>query len=139
MRTLSYIVLIFAGIAMFVSNADAQQMVWRPKNPAFGGNPQNYFWMMQSAEAQNKLTKPRDVDRFIRDPLADFEASFQRQLLNQLSRQLMGDMFGEVGMEEGRYEFGNFIIEVMPGADGLEVHIWDMSTGGETSIIVPYF
>jgi curli production assembly/transport component CsgF len=48
-------------------------------------------------------------------------------------------MYGEVGLEEGRYEFGEFIIEVTPGADGLEVHIFDVSTGGETSIIIPYF
>lgn len=139
MKLITFIKIVFAAIAIFTSTADAQQMVWRPTNPAFGGNPLNYQWMLSSAQAQNKLTEPRDVDRFIRDPLQDFEASFQRQLLNQLSRQLMGDMFGEVGLEEGRYEFGNFIIEITPGAEGLQVHIWDMSTGGETSIIVPYF
>ncbi len=138
---MSYLKWIFflTGFLFFTNSLTAQELVWRPTNPAFGGDTFNYQWMLSSAQAQNKLTEPVDRDRFIRDPLADFEASFQRQILNQLSRQLMSDMFGEVGMEEGRYEFGNFIIEVTPGADGLEVRIWDTATGGESSIIVPYF
>lgn len=125
---------------LFLNNPlTAQELVWRPTNPAFGGDTFNYQWMLSSAQAQNTFTEARDVDRFIRDPLADFQSSLQRQILNQLSRQLISQMYGEIGLEEGRYEFGEFIIEVRPGADGLEIHIFDMSTGGETSIIVPYF
>jgi curli production assembly/transport component CsgF len=138
MKYFQYLIPIIAIV--FTGNVlSAQEMVWRPTNPAFGGNPYNYQWMLSSAQAQNKLTETTDRDRFLRDPLADFQSSLQRQILNQLSRQLITQMYGEVGLEEGRYEFGEFIIEVTPGAEGLEVHIFDVSTGGETSIIIPYF
>jgi curli production assembly/transport component CsgF len=125
---------------LFLNNPlTAQELVWRPTNPAFGGDTFNYQWMLSSAQAQNTFTERTDVDRFFRDPLADFQSSLQRQILNQLSRQILAQMYGEMGLEEGRYEFGEFIIEVRPGADGLEIYIFDASTGGETSIIVPYF
>ena len=139
MRVFRCIILVVSFVLLAGGSALSQEFVWKPTNTAFGGNPTNYQWLIQSAEAQNKLTEPREDDRFVRDPLQDFEASFQRQLLNQLSRELMQDMFGEVGLEEGRYGMGDFIIEVTPGAEGLEVHIFDISTGGETNIIVPYF
>jgi len=31
----------------------AQQMVYKPMNPAFGGDGYNYQWLLSSANAQN--------------------------------------------------------------------------------------
>ena len=39
-----------------------QQMVYKPINPAFGGDTFNYQWLMSSAEAQNGFTDPNLVD-----------------------------------------------------------------------------
>jgi len=47
-------------------------------------------------------------------------------------------MFGETGLEEGRYEIGDFIIDITQGAEGISIIIFDLGTGDETTIIIPY-
>ncbi|MEO0557646.1 MAG: curli assembly protein CsgF, partial [Bacteroidota bacterium] len=53
----------------FSSSASAQQFIYTPKNPAFGGSPLNYSWMLSSAQAQNDLGEDGS-SAFTRDPLA---------------------------------------------------------------------
>src|SRR5690625_324441 len=68
--------------------AEAQQFVYQPKNPAFGGSYLNYSWLLQSAEAQ-KDTETGQTSSFMRNPFDDFQNSLQRQILSQLSRELV--------------------------------------------------
>ena len=120
----------------------AQDFVYQPVNPAFGGNNFNYGWMLSSAQAQNSFTEEESDDfrsRFDRDPLEDFEQSLNRQILSQLSRQLTQDQFGEGGLQEGQYEIGNYQIDVAPGAEAIQITILDISTGSQTTVSVPYF
>lgn len=137
-------VLLFATgliVALFlnVSAATAQEMVWRPLNPAFGGNPGNYGWMLNSANTQNLHEETRESG-FQRDPLADFQNSLQRQVLSQLTRDIVRREFGEgEALEEQRFEFGEFNIEVLPGTDGVQIRIFNVLTGDETSVTIPNF
>lgn len=121
-----------------IQQVDAQQLVYEPKNPAFGGNPVNYSWLKISADTQNLYQTERSYDLYQRDPLADFQSSLQRQVLSQLTRDLVRQQFeGEI--QESRFEFGEFTIEISPGADGIEIIIFNILTGDETSIKIPYF
>ena len=45
-------------VCFFVGFSLAQDLTYKPKNPAFGGDTFNYQWMMSSAEAQNLLKDP---------------------------------------------------------------------------------
>ncbi len=120
--------------------AKSQDFVYRPTNPAFGGNYLNYQWLLNSAEIQSDFEEevtPRDT--FRRDPLEDFQASLSRQILSQLSRQVMAKQFGEEAFGEGTYVFGNYEIEVTPGVDGLVIYILDTETGGETTVTIPHY
>ncbi|WKN42131.1 curli production assembly/transport component CsgF [Tunicatimonas pelagia] len=121
--------------------APAQDFVYQPTNPAFGGSYLNYNWMLSSAQAQNDFQEEGDSSRgrFERDPLDDFEESLNRQLLSQLSRNLYQDQFGEGGLEEGQYELGNYLIDVAPTGEGIQITILDTGTGSETTVSVPYF
>lgn len=118
----------------------AQDFVYKPINPAFGGDTFNYQWLLSSAESQNKIKESREDDfgRYFDDPLADFEASLNRQILDQLSRKIIGDQFGEGTLEEGDYVIGNYQIDISEGYNGINVTIFDSSTGGQTSITIPY-
>lgn len=137
-------VLVFAScliVALFlnVTAASAQEMVYRPLNPAFGGNPGNYGWMLNSANTQNLHEETRESG-FQRDPLADFQNSLQRQVLSQLTRDIVRREFGEgEALEEQRFEFGEFNIEVLPGTDGVQIRIFNVLTGDETSVTIPNF
>jgi curli production assembly/transport component CsgF len=129
---------LFAG-----GGLQAQDLIYRPVNPAFGGNALNYGWMINSANAQNGLTDPgqgggpssrRD------DQLENFTAGLERQLLSQLSREIFNRQFGENLLEdEGTFQLGNFQVDVQPGVDGLFITITDFSTGGTTNLTVPFF
>jgi curli production assembly/transport component CsgF len=114
-------------------------MVYRPLNPAFGGNPGNYGWMLNSANTQNLHEASRESG-FRRDPLADFQNSLQRQVLSQLTRDIVRREFGDgEALEEQRFEFGEFNIEVTPGDNGVQIRIFNILTGDETSVTIPNF
>ncbi len=123
---------------VFATNTQAQQLIYRPTNPAFGGNPYNYQWMLSSANAQNLYKGSRSIG-YQRDPLADFEESLQRQVLSQLTRNLVRDELGENLdlTKEHTLEFGEFSINVNPGYDGVKISIFNILTGEETNITIP--
>ncbi len=117
--------------------ATAQQLTYQPTNPAFGGSPLNYSWLLQSAQLQNEHQET-GADRFSRDPLADFESSLQRQILSQLSRELISDRFGDLDLTQpGTFSLGDFQVEVVPGLDGVSVRIFNLLSGEETTVSVP--
>ena len=117
----------------------AQDLVYRPKNPAFGGDTFNYNWLLSSAQAQNLIEDPEAIADRQSSTLDNFAENLNRQLLNQLSRQLITSQFGEQGLEEGSYTFGNFQIDVTTGLEGLIVTIIDASIGQQTQVIIPFF
>jgi len=132
------LMIIFLTAMFTVPQADAQQLVYEPKNPAFGGNPMNYSWLKLSADTQNLFSVDRTFDRFQRDPIADFQASLQRQVLSQITRDLVLRQF-DGDLKESRFEFGEFTIEIIPGVDGVVIKIFNILTGDETSITIPNF
>lgn len=120
--------------------ATAQDFVYTPVNPAFGGNTFNYNWLLSSATAQNGTTDPNAADRtsiFDRDPLEEFRNSLNRQILNQLSRNVLGDQFTDGQIAVGTFTVGDFTIDVVPSGDGVVITIIDLSTGGQSTIEVP--
>ena len=117
--------------------SQAQDFVYTPKNPAFGGSPINYQWMLNSANAQNKFQGGQNFG-FDRDPLADFQESLQRQILSELTRNVVRDRFGDVDLsQQNSFEFGEFSIDIVPGPNGLDITILNLSSGEQTTITVP--
>jgi len=129
--------LIFIFLAS--SGMSAQQLVYEPRNPAFGGSPINYQWMLSSANLQNRFEITRQTG-IQRDPLQDFQNSLQRQILSQLTRDIILRRFGDgEPLQESRYEFGEFAIDIIPGLDGITITISNILTGDQTSITIPNF
>ena len=129
-----FLLTVFIGSCML-----AQDLVYKPKNPAFGGDTFNYQWMLSSAQAQDTFKDPdAKSSSSYKDPLQDFEDNLNRQILYQLSRQLVSDQFGQDGLEGGSYEVGSYQIEITEGAEGISVNIVDTSTGSQTSVLVPH-
>lgn len=127
-------------VAIGWSDLQAQNFVYTPKNPAFGGNPINFQWLNSSANTQNEFSES-GRSAFERDPLADFEQSLQRQVLSQITRNIVGNQLGLDSdfSEDSRFEFGEFTIEVTPGTDGVQIRIFNILTGDETNITIPNF
>lgn len=117
--------------------AQAQDFVYEPKNPAFGGgNTFNYSWLLSSAQAQNTITDPVQTTT-AQDPLAAFAANLNQQVLSQLSSRLIASQFGQGAIKPGSYNVGNYQIQITPGPGGISVQVTDTSTGNQTTITIP--
>jgi curli production assembly/transport component CsgF len=136
--TLSVAMNISVILFFMVVGLSAQNFVYQPINPAFGGNYLNYSWLLSSAQLQNKYEEKSSQERTTRDPLLDFEDNLNRQILSQLSRSLMLNYFGE-GFKQGQYNVGNYEIEIAPALGGVAIEILDTNTGDKTTVSVPYF
>ncbi len=116
--------------------ANAQDLVYKPRNPNFGGDTFNYQWLLSSAEAQNKLKDDSNLPE-TKTELERFTDNLNSQLLSQVSRSLFAQQFGTDGISEGSYTFGSLNVEVYPSEGGLTVSILDTNTGEQTQVIIP--
>jgi curli production assembly/transport component CsgF len=119
-----------------------QDFVYTPKNPAFGGNPYNYSWLLSSAQAQNELkttSSSSASSSYNSDPLQSFTESLNQQILSQLSRQIVAKQFGENALSAGTYVLGDYQIDITNQSAGLNISILDNKSGSSTTVTVPYF
>lgn len=122
-----------AGFSM-----QSQQLVYTPKNPAFGGNPYNSQWLLASAQAQNSFTGPgASASNARQTELERFTQSLNSQLLGQVSRSAFTRQFGEDGLTPGTYSFGSLAVDIYPSNEGLVINILDTNTGEQTQIVIP--
>lgn len=123
----------------FTGGCFAQQLVYTPKNPNFGGSSFNYSWLQASADAQNSFTDPNATDPFGQQTdLERFTEDINRTLLNNISNSITRSLFGDDGqLQEGTFTFGSLEVEAFQTAEGLVINILDINTGETTQVIVP--
>lgn len=128
----------------------AQDLAYKPINPAFGGDTFNYNWLLSSAQAQNDYKEDKATGFEQKSDLQRFKENLNNQLLNKLSNSLFEDQFGTGtgtgigtgngtggGIKPGSYVFGTLSVDVYPSNLGLVVDILDIETGEQTQVIVP--
>lgn len=120
----------------------ANELIWTPINPSFGGNPGNGSWLLASAQAQNTMV-PKATTYTRPDPMEDFEYNLKRQYLSRLSQKIMDDIFGEDtllpdGDTDAEYTIGDYHVQISTQG-AIKVIITDTLTGTETSVEVPYY
>ena len=130
---MKYILILLILISPFIN---AQALVYKPVNPAFGGDTFNYQWLLSSAEAQNKQ-KDKTATAEKQTDLEKFKANLNSQLLSQISSSLYRQQFGTDGIKEGSYTFGSYSVDVFPSSEGLTLNILDTNTGEQTQVIIP--
>ncbi len=117
----------------------AQQFVYKPVNPAFGGDTFNYQWLLSSASAQNQFDNDNKNSFNLKDlnSLDSFTDSLNRQILSELSRKLFGDQFSDDDLKPGTYIFGSIYLEVIQTGQGLLISILNTNTGEQSQIVIP--
>lgn len=123
-------------VLISLSSLNAQGLVYKPVNPAFGGDTFNYQWLLSSAESQ-KTFKEKVVETIKKTDLEKFTDQLNSQFLSQVSREMFSKLFGTSGFSAGSYTFGSFSVEIYPSTDGLTLDILDTSTGDQTQVIIP--
>lgn len=118
----------------------AQDLIYTPLNPAFGGNPYNYSWLLSSANAQNMYQNNSSASLYTNNPLDNFTQSLQNQILSELAQQIVLQKFGNLNLsQKGKYDLGNYIINIVPGLSGINIDVFDKSTGNQSSITIPKY
>lgn len=102
-----------------------QQLVYKPINSAFGGDPFNYTWLLSSANAQNPFSDS-GIDGL------DLDA-----LNSSLDSQLLQNQFGGELPPLGSSTNGSLAFDVFESTDGLVINILDIFTGEQSQIIIP--
>lgn len=117
--------------------ATAQDMVYEPINPSFGGNPFNSAHLLGIANAQNDFKDPKAATTGSQADI--FARQLQSRLLSALSTQIVDAIFGDNPQERGTIKFGGQTIEFVRGLDSVTLTITDDTTGEVTEIIIPTF
>lgn len=115
----------------------AQDVVYKPINPSFGGNPFNSAHLLGIANAQNNFKDPKASGSGSQADI--FARQLQSRLLSSLSSQIVDAIFGENPQERGTIQFGGQTIEFVRGLEEVTLTITDDATGEVTTIVVPTF
>lgn len=126
-----------AAVFVFAVPAAAQDVVYRPVSPTFGGNPFNSNHVLGVANANNDNRDPRAANSGSQADI--FARQLQSRLLSALSSQIVDAIFGENAQEQGTITFGGQTIEFFRSLDEVTLIIRNDETGEETRIVVPLF
>lgn len=126
-------------VCVSVTPAFAQDMVYTPVNPTFGGNPFNSAHLLGLANAQNKTKDPAATSTASSSEADLFARQLQSRLLSALSSQIVDAIFGDNPQQSGTIQFGGQTIQFSRGLDAVTLTITDEASGQVTTIVVPTF
>jgi curli production assembly/transport component CsgF len=115
--------------------AVAQDLVYQPVNPSFGGDPFNSSHLIGLAEQQNDFD-----DQSFNPPTAQeqFADSLERRILSRTSQEITDRIFGENPQESGEFTVGQQRITFDQTGDGqVDITLLDLQTGAETNLTIP--
>ena len=123
--------------AALAAPAQAQDIVYQPVDPSFGGNPFNSAPLLGIANAQNDYKDPAALQS---NSQADvFARQLQSRLLSALSSQIVDAIFGDNPQERGTISFGGQTIDFVRSLTEVTLTITDDETGEVTTIVIPTF
>jgi curli production assembly/transport component CsgF len=140
-RTVSAVMAAWLGVVGMAvplgSKAVAQDIVYTPVNPSFGGNPFNSNHLLGIANAQNDFTNPASSSSSSQADI--FARQLQSRLLSALSSQIVTAIFGDNPQESGTISFGGQTVRFIRSLTEVTITIINDDTGEETVIVVPTF
>ena len=122
------------GLALLSTGALAQDLVYQPVNPSFGGDPFNSSHLLGLAQQQNDFD---DTTFEPIDPQQQFADSLERQIFNRTSQEIVNEIFGEDGSDSGTFNVGDQQIAFQQVGEEVQITLTDVTTGATTQITVP--
>ena len=132
-------VVLAAVLAAFGSSAIAQELVYTPRNPTFGGDPFNSAHLLSTAAVHRP--DPPSENLFDDNELSQaelFAKQLESRILTELAQQITEAIFGESPQDSGVYSFDTTTVAFETLLDGtIRVAITDNASGGTTVIDIP--
>ena len=121
-----------------VQSAWATELVYTPVNPAFGGNPLNGSFLLNSAQLQDDYKDPATKDLSTKQSdLEQFNDLLQRTVLNRIASAATRDIIDATTGEllPGTLETTDFVIDIVavPNTNNLQITTTDKVTGQSTT------
>lgn len=137
MKLIHFKYLIISG-AFLASPVLAQDIVYEPINPNFGGNPFNSAHLLGVANAINGYEDPDRTASGLGTSQADlFVRQLQSRLLSGLASNVTDAIFGDNPQDSGTIQFGSQTITFVRGLSSIRLTIFDSDTGTTTEIEIP--
>jgi curli production assembly/transport component CsgF len=133
--------IIFATLFLASPLMLATELVYKPINPSFGGNPLNANMLLSKAQAQNKHKAPIDEKSYAEN----FQDSLERTYLNRMVREITDIAFGDdveesIFNQDSTFVSGDYEIQIITSSsDAITVQITNLIDGTITIIEVPRF
>jgi curli production assembly/transport component CsgF len=121
------------ALGFCASGASSSELVYKPINPNFGGNPFNDGILLGTANAQNKYEREREE----RDLTEQFARSLQSRLFSGLARQVEDAIFGDNPQDSGVFTVGDQQVSFDRGIEFITIEISNLGDGSSTVIEVP--
>lgn len=125
-----------ASAALATGGAAAQDMVYTPVNPSFGGNPFNSSHLLSIAQQQNEYDNQTFTPL---DPQQQFADSLERRILSRTSQLITERIFGEGAGEDdsGEFTIGDQQIAFQRTGEQVEIVLTDLATGATSNLTIP--
>lgn len=129
--------------------ASADDLVYQPLSPTFGGSPLNSSHLLSTANAQKSATASDADDDLLtgsidgntnsasNDQAALFIRQLESRLLSSLASQVTDAIFGDNPQDSGTVKFGDTSVSFQRTLDSLELTIINALDGSVTEITVP--
>jgi curli production assembly/transport component CsgF len=127
-------ILIFGVLLLFTTSAVAD-MIYKPVNPSFGGDPFNSSHLQGLASSQNLHTP--DSTSTTQTAGERFLSMLQSRLYSSLASQVAEAIFGENAQQSGSVTFDDQQVEFVNTGTEIQITITDFLTGEVTNITVP--
>jgi len=135
-------VLLLSALALLPPATHATDLVYRPLNPAFGGDPLNGSILLNNAQAQNNKKDAEAAQAGAgaaqRTALQQFADTLQRSILSRIAASVSGGLFDAAGqLVPGTVDTNDFSITIADlGGGALQITTTDKATGQSTSFLV---
>lgn len=111
------------------------EIVYRPINPSFGGNPLNSNHLQGLANAQKSFKETEDSSG--QTPTERFLSMLQSRLYSSLAAQVSEAIFGENAQPTGTIVFDDQQVSFINTGTEIQITVTNFATGQVTNIVVP--
>ena len=128
--------LVLSATLASATAASAQQLVYTPRDPSFGGNPFNSTQLLALANAQNQDQKSTSSTSTALTQGQLFAQQLQSRLLSSLADSVTNTIFGTNAQNQGTFSFAGETVSYVRDLNNITLTLTD-PTGAQTVITVP--
>jgi curli production assembly/transport component CsgF len=122
-------------LAVLFATPAGADLLYKPINPSFGGEPFNSSHLQGLAASQNHFKE--DTKRKEQSSSERFLSMLQSRLYSSLATQVADAIFGENAQDSGTITFDDQTITFSNDGTQITLIVTDLNTGQVTNIVIP--